>query len=77
MEHCKELKVADSEKEKKFNDNSIMENAVNYESGLIVGKVIACLVIVGAFSLFSLNESIGFTVSFVFAGISSLFYMFL
>jgi MFS family permease len=63
--------------EKKFNSNSIMENVVNYESGLIVGKVIACLVVIGTLSLFSVNEMAGFTVSFAFAGIVSLFYMFL
>ena len=63
--------------EKKFNSNSIMENVINYESGLIVGKVIACLVVIVALSLFSVNETVGFTISFIFAGVVSLFYMFL
>jgi MFS family permease len=62
--------------EKKFNSNSIMENVVSYEAGLIIGKVIACLVVIVALSLFSANELTGFTVSFIFAGIVSLFYMF-
>lgn len=63
--------------EKKFNSNSIMENVISYESALIVGKVIACLVIIGSLSLFSIQETTSFTISFIFAGIVSLFYMFL
>jgi MFS family permease len=63
--------------EKKSNSNSIMENVVSYEAGLIIGKIIACLVVIGALSFFSLGETVGFTVSFIFAGIVSLFYMFL
>jgi len=60
---------------KKKNDNSIMENVVNYEAGLIVGKVLACLFIIGAIYIFSLQDADGFTVSFVFASLASLLYM--
>jgi len=60
---------------KKKNHNSIMENVVNYEASLIVGKILACLIIVFTISIFSLQDSAGFIVGFVFAGISSLLYM--
>lgn len=63
--------------EKKFNDNGIMENIVNYEAGLVVGKVIACLVIIISLSIFSVQEFTGFAISFVFAAIATLLYMFL
>ncbi len=60
---------------KSKNHNSIMENVVNYEVGLIIGKVLACSVIILMISIFSLKDASGFVVGFVFAGISSLLYM--
>ncbi len=60
---------------KKKNDNSIMESVVNYEASLIVGKVLACLVIIGATVIFKLGDSSGFVISFVFASGVSLLYI--
>ena len=60
---------------KKKNDNSIMENVVNFEASLILGKILACLAIILAITIFSLQDMGGFIVSFVFASIASLLYM--
>jgi len=60
---------------KRKNDNSIMENVVNFEASLIIGKVIACLFIIGVIYIFSLQDADGFIVSFVFAAVASLLYM--
>lgn len=60
---------------KKKNDNSIMENVVNYEVGLIIGKILACLFIIAVIYIFSLQDSGGFIASFVFASLASLLYM--
>jgi len=60
---------------KKRNDNSIMENVVNFEASLILGKILACLAIILAITIFSLQDMGGFIVSFVFASIASLLYM--
>ncbi|MCD4704559.1 MFS transporter [bacterium] len=60
---------------KRKNNNSIMENVVNYEAGLIIGKILACLVIIVVILIFSLEDDGGFVISFVFAGLTSLLYM--
>ena len=61
--------------DKKKNDNGIMENVVNYEASLILGKILACLFIIGVIILFSLQDAGGFVASFIFAAIASLLYM--
>ncbi len=60
---------------KKNNDNGIMENVVNYEAGLVVGKIVACLFIFLVISIFSTSEATGFTLSFIFASLISLLYI--
>lgn len=60
---------------RKNNDNSVMENVVNWESGLILGKFLACLVIMILISVFSLQDTSGFVISFIFAGALSFLYM--
>ena len=57
------------------NDNSIMEAAVNFEAGLSIGKVLACL-FVFIFSIIFISLKDFFMASFIFASILSLFYMF-
>lgn len=58
------------------NDNSIMERCVNYEAGLVLGKIFACFVIlIIALLVFQINQF--FVYSFIFAAIMSLFYAFL
>ena len=60
---------------KKKNNNSIMENVVNYEASLVVGKVLACLFIMAVISMFSLQDMGGFVASFIFASLASLLYI--
>jgi MFS family permease len=60
---------------KQNNDNSIMENVINWEAGLIFGKFLACLVIMVLISVFSLQDASGFVISFIFAGALSFLYM--
>jgi MFS family permease len=60
---------------RKKNNNGIMENVVNYEAGLVIGKVLACLFIIGTIAIFSLEDAGGFTASFIFAALASLLYM--
>ncbi len=58
------------------NDNSIMERCVNYEAGLVIGKIFACIVIlIIAFLTVSISQF--FVYSFIFSAIMSLFYAFL
>lgn len=58
------------------NDNSIMEKCVSFESGLIIGKVFACFVMMIFAILFS-NLNTFFMASFLFSAVMSLFYAFL
>lgn len=55
------------------NNNSIMEGCVNFEAGLIIGKVFACFaMLVVALLVGSLGQF--FTIAFIFSAIMSLFY---
>lgn len=64
----------ESYREKKDeNDNSIMEGCVNFEAGLIIGKVFACLVMF-IFALIFASMNSFFIASFIFSAIMSLFY---
>lgn len=55
------------------NDNSIMEDCVNFEGGLILGKVFACSVMfIFALLFTSLNSF--FAASFMFSAVMALFY---
>jgi hypothetical protein len=58
------------------NDNSIMERCVNFEAGLVLGKVFACLVMfIIAVSVSSINQF--FIGAFTFSALMSFFYAFL
>ena len=58
------------------NNNSIMEKCVNYESGLVLGKIFACIVIV-FLALMITNLDQFFVYGFIFGAFMSLFYAFL
>lgn len=55
------------------NNNNIMERCVNFEAGLILGKIFACLVIL-IFAIFAGSISQFFIYSFIFSAIMSIFY---
>jgi hypothetical protein len=55
------------------NNNSIMEGCVNFEAGLIIGKVFACLaMLIIALIVSSLSQF--FVLAFIFSAIMTLFY---
>ncbi|MDD4289646.1 MAG: MFS transporter [Patescibacteria group bacterium] len=66
----------DYREQKDENDNSIMERCINYESGLVLGKIFACFAVLGLSLVFLLPSQLNqfFMYSFIFSAIMSFFY---